>query len=111
MNKAIKKRWLKALRSDAYRQGTDALRFGNTYCCLGVLCDLHAKVMFTQWEYDEATGLFRYFSETIVLPRPVCEWAGLVEQNPRALKAGLTAHNDVRGRSFKHIARLIDTHL
>jgi hypothetical protein len=41
--KAFKKKWLKALRSGKYTQGTEALRSvskecGTTYCCLGVAC-------------------------------------------------------------------------
>lgn len=41
--KSFKKKWLKALRSGKYNQGTHALRTvtkecGTTYCCLGVAC-------------------------------------------------------------------------
>ena len=111
MNSRVKKQWLAALRSGTYGQGTAALRFENTFCCLGVLCDLHSKVAFVGWEYDEATGIHRYLGETMILPRPVCEWAGLDEQNPRALKAGLTAHNDVKLRSFVRLARIIERNL
>ena len=111
MKKTIKNRWLAALRSDKYRQGTEALRSGNTFCCLGVLCDLHAQATFVTWEYDEPTGRYSYLGETILLPLAVCEWAGIEAQNPLALSVFLTTHNDARGRSYKQIARLIDTHL
>ncbi len=42
MNEKVKKKWLKGLRSDKYKQGKNALktknRLGNEkYCCLGVL--------------------------------------------------------------------------
>lgn len=44
MNQEIKKRWVAALRSGDYKQGTGALRNAdNKFCCLGVLCDLHSK--------------------------------------------------------------------
>ena len=34
-------KWLKALRSGKYKQGTFALHRSNgTFCCLGVLCDI-----------------------------------------------------------------------
>ena len=111
MNKTIKRRWVSALRSGKYRQGTEALRSGNTFCCLGVLCDLHAKATFVSWEYDALTGMYSYLGETILLPRIVCEWAGIADQNPLALRVFLTTHNDVRARSYKQIARLVDTHL
>ena len=111
MNNTIKKRWVAALRSGKYRQGTEALRSGNTFCCLGVLCDLHAKVTFVSWDYDPVSGMYSYLGETFLLPRSVCEWAGIDVQNPLALRAFLTTHNDVHARSYKQIARLINTHL
>ena len=40
MNEEIKAKWLEALRSGRYKQGTYALRKGNEFCCLGVLCDI-----------------------------------------------------------------------
>lgn len=40
MNKALKKKWVDALRSGKYKQGKTALRVGNNFCCLGVLCDV-----------------------------------------------------------------------
>ena len=40
MDQELKQRWLEALRSGEYLQGTDRLRNGNTFCCLGVLCDI-----------------------------------------------------------------------
>jgi hypothetical protein len=111
MKKGIKARWIAALRNSRYRQGTQALRSGNSYCCLGVLCDLHAKAAFVSWEYDQDTGVYSYLGETVLLPRIVCEWAGLESENPLARKIFLTTHNDDKRRSHKQIARLIDTHL
>jgi hypothetical protein len=41
MKKAIKENWLAALRSGEYKKGKSYLRKkDNTYCCLGVLCDI-----------------------------------------------------------------------
>lgn len=40
MDKHLKKRWVTALRSGQYTQGTGCLRNGSKFCCLGVLCDL-----------------------------------------------------------------------
>lgn len=33
-------KWLDALRSGKYEQGRGGLRVNNTFCCLGVLCDV-----------------------------------------------------------------------
>lgn len=37
INKAIKKQWLAALRSDKFKQGSQQLLSEDGYCCLGVL--------------------------------------------------------------------------
>jgi hypothetical protein len=45
MQQELKEKWLKALRSGEYSQGTAALRTNIGYCCLGVLAD----VMGAKW--------------------------------------------------------------
>jgi hypothetical protein len=45
MRKSLKDRWLDALKSGEYEQGTGSLMFeddsyGSRYCCLGVLLDI-----------------------------------------------------------------------
>lgn len=67
MDKQIAKEWCKALRSKKYKQGGGTLHDpeDNTYCCLGVLCEL-AKKKGAIEDYD---GTF--------LPIVVQEWAGM----------------------------------
>lgn len=44
INPELKKKWLKALRSGEYQQGTNYLRTDqDEFCCLGVLCDIKDK--------------------------------------------------------------------
>ena len=38
MDKELKEKWVKALRSGAWKQARGRLRDGDAYCCLGVLC-------------------------------------------------------------------------
>jgi hypothetical protein len=51
MKKEIAKKWIKALRSGKYKQGTHFLKqYDNEnkppkYCCLGVLCELYNESM------------------------------------------------------------------
>lgn len=53
MNPEIKAKWLEALRSGNYKQGTGRLRKAdNSYCCLGVLCDVIDP---TKWMNTEDT--------------------------------------------------------
>lgn len=50
MNSDIKKLWIAALLSGEYTQGRKVLRGADdTYCCLGVLCDLHRKAVGGKW--------------------------------------------------------------
>lgn len=43
----IKSKWITALRSGEYKQGTRALynKSNNTFCCLGVLCHVNGATM------------------------------------------------------------------
>lgn len=45
MDEELKARWVEALRSGDYTQGRRALYnpTDNTYCCLGVLCDVMGR--------------------------------------------------------------------
>lgn len=115
MNKRIKKLWIKALMSGDYQQGVGSLRNDGEFCCLGVLCDLHAKRFKAGWERDEVErSEFRYAGESEILPYPVREWAGLKSNDPTVRRIDLKQHlstlND-RGVSFPEIAKLIEQHL
>lgn len=79
MKKAIAEKWVKALRSGKYKQGTGYLRTSqdnsNSFCCLGVLCNIHAQ------EHPELakkeTNPDVYMGETEFLPEKVMKWAGM----------------------------------
>lgn len=36
----LQKKWVEALRSGKYKQGSGYLRSGDRFCCLGVACDV-----------------------------------------------------------------------
>lgn len=40
MDAQLKAKWVAALRSGKYEQGRQRLRNGDSYCCLGVLCEV-----------------------------------------------------------------------
>lgn len=123
MNLEVEARWVAALRSGRYVQGTDSLHAVDatgraTFCCLGVLCEL-------AWEDDVVTrfvnehGLVAYgeVGETAVLPEEVADWAGLSDADP--LVSGYTLsgwndgvqHHDLEPVDFDRIADLIEEHL
>jgi hypothetical protein len=40
MDKKLKAKWIGALRSGDFEQGRQRLKCGDSYCCLGVLCEV-----------------------------------------------------------------------
>lgn len=86
MKESIAKQWIEALRSGKYRQAKGALRDNDLlvndrkypvtgFCCLGVLCNLHAiehpKLAAKQTDPDA------YLDHHSVLPKEVMKWAGM----------------------------------
>lgn len=95
MNPEIKQRWLTALRSGEYKQGFSRLCLKNsdnedTYCCLGVLCELAVQDGVVSKTYKRETSEYEYkgsrpsrtLSELSVLPYEVVEWGSLPAPNP-----------------------------
>lgn len=121
MNPEIKKKWVEALRSNQYKQGGGALRRDNTYCCLGVLCDLHAKDTGNRFvDGGEFGRAFSYCGTVGCLPAPVMAWADLDSSLPRVNHEGrtksLTELNDGLGYDltpmpFSDLATLIEEQL
>lgn len=122
MNPIVKQQWVEALRGGDYIQGRDGLRRGNnTYCCLGVLCNLYQLSTGNgAWTLDSisdvTTGYYRFYRDATYLPECVAEWSGLILNDPRLPNGVLTpdgylsAANDL-GHSFKEIAAAIEEHL
>jgi hypothetical protein len=127
MNPEVKAKWLAALRSGEYAQAKARLKTNSGYCCLGVLCDLHAKE--TEGHWGNAGGDPVYLGDLFDLPETVQKWAGVNDAEPRIDVAHITAAlpnvvnsrddrgfltvaqlND-RGVSFALIADLIEAHL
>lgn len=140
LRKSVKTKWLKALRSGEYKQARSTLRKdtyddnGHSYCCLGVLCDIHRKTQKKakfKWNDDFNT----YLGENGLLPEPVSRWAfGLKGKITKAKLAQLgyldesscllgmadpkmpngktlVELNDRAKLSFKQIANVIEKHL
>lgn len=116
MNPEVKEKWVAALRSDEYDQGKNLLRFEGKFCCLGVLCDLHAKETGTEWDIVEDVRE-TYLEMNGYLPPEVVRWAELDTNNPRVkvvreelVEKDLAYLNDV-GYSFYQISDLIEVQL
>jgi len=92
-----KARWLEALRSGKYKQGKQRLRKGDSFCCLGVLCDITDS---SGWSGDE------YLGHTGLAPIDVLRGCGV----PFCAAEQLATLND-SGRSFEEIADYIEKKL
>lgn len=109
MNAQIKARWIEALRSGNYQQGKGHLRTGDAYCCLGVLCDLHARETGQRWVMviRARDGMPSYLGARNHLPAAVMAWADLKSGDPTIRSKCLSDHNDLP-INFDEIATMID---
>jgi hypothetical protein len=99
MNPEIKKKWVDALRSGKYKQGRDGLhdRLNNTFCCLGVLCDVEglesvhdpesrwARYIFDNHDDRKSSVVTlhnSYRDKIHIMPSEVCK---LVDMNDRGV--------------------------
>lgn len=112
MHKDIALKWADALLSGDYSQGSNFLRGqNNDFCCLGVLCNLHAQSHpeIAEKEVDPS----RYLGALHYLPEQVEFWADMKSNkgsssiyiNGRSYSS-LADAND-RGVSFRDIANWI----
>jgi hypothetical protein len=125
MNPEIKAKWVAALRSGQYMQIKGKLTDGKGFCCLGVLCDIHAHETGGTWETLGFTNAIEYGGEQGGLPFVVQRWAGLDSRNPNIKQPNsiynksLAEYNDGTSRggqydrpcSFTEIAQIIERYL
>ena len=95
MNKKIKTKWVKALRSGQYDQTQGYLceisKKGDSFCCLGVLCDIYARedkdrpgfvlpIEEDDWKEGESADEYAtYLGSDTSLTQEVLDWAGIDE--------------------------------
>ena len=96
MTPEFKALWIETLRSGIYKQCKGALRNGDTFCCLGVACDLIDK---DGWE-DGPFGMGWNGYESDDLP--------FILSDESHILVGL---NDTAGLSFEEIADYIEHNL
>ena len=124
------KKWVKALRSGKFKQGTGTLKQFNSkgvaqHCCLGVLCELYNQEMKknkkkmlseTTWSNDSdfSHGYCKLGGKKEDLPKDVMKWAGIgnsmgafTTDNPIYDQYNLADLNDI-GKKFKTIANIIE---
>jgi hypothetical protein len=126
MNKTVMKKWVKALRTGKYKQGTSFLKLTDNrsnktyYCCLGVLCELYneeskknkKKMLSEKTRIDVYGHVHSFNNQKKILPNKVMNWSGLLDgagdfNEPCCSFNSLVAMND-EGCSFKKIAKTIE---
>jgi len=129
MKKEIAELWADALESGDYPQGTCALNRDDSFCCLGVLCDIYKqKTRRGKWvplyvytgEREGNVKGFQTPSGTHLehVPPEVTKWAKLFSSqgefvHPPRLRVSktfavsLARLNDLENRSFNQIAKII----
>ena len=114
MDKELKQAWVTALRSGEYKQGYGGFKSNNeTYCCLGVLCDVLAKQDKGYWDSHH---LIDYYIPFIYTEdnNQTCNTAKLRESTmysiefPLNIQSILMDMNDRERASFQRIADFID---
>lgn len=127
MKKEIADEWVAALRSGKYKQAKSMLSTagGESFCCLGVLCDLHQQTSeHGEWldnQFNDAGDECRHYeifdrmggvceSDYGTLPQRVVDWAGVKDGDPVVNVKGvvsLSEWND-KGGTFEQIADYIE---
>lgn len=123
MNQELKDKWITALQSGEYEQANQELRNGDSYCCLGVLCDV---VDSSAWyvsggsDWNGAEGDLAMFEAGQVGDQPenaeiVAAFADLFKPDVTTeyenLHNKLISMNDADGADFTAIAEYIKEHL
>jgi hypothetical protein len=110
MNPEVKAKWIEALRSGKYEQAVGALRQGDGYCCLGVLCDISGL---GEWRTGEDGDTYYAVADQSPITYPsqaILEWSGLNNGNPLTPRGHIANLND-GGVAFADIADVIEAHL
>jgi len=118
MKSSLARRWAAALESGEYQQTDGRLRNGGNFCCLGVLCNLHAQdhPEIAQDEDDPDS----YLGADTDLPTLVKDWAGMactggafsdaITDSEGNYRHSLIELNDEAGYTFPEIAKVIRKH-
>lgn len=94
-------RWLTALRSGKYSQAREALKKGDSFCCLGVLCDVANPTAWVE-DYWESGDMQSEGNDRP--PIELIEQVGLRDGDMEVL----IELNDGDREDFAHIADIIE---
>lgn len=98
--------WVEALRSGKWRQAKGVLKNGDSFCCLGVACEISGL---GEWKVPEEEDREKYLGAATVLPEEVMDFFSFKDEfgSHENLDSSLTRDND-SGKSFSEIADIIE---
>ncbi|MDZ8105088.1 MAG: hypothetical protein RM338_05610 [Nostoc sp. DedQUE12a] len=116
MNKQLIEKWIDALRSGEYKQARCQLRDGDTFCALGVACDISGMMNWEEYFVNDSSEM---------MPLDVAAQYGFIAINERlkeslgipksyycpSFQSAVTSLNDEFHLDFDEIADLIEQHL
>ena len=103
---ANRKKWIEALRSGEYEQGTGHLNVGRSFCCLGVACEVASKHS-VEVVLDES---LRIKGDDLNAQLEVQYWLGLSgAAGEYGDQSCLVEDNDNAVKSFSEIADIIES--
>lgn len=105
MNKGNILKWVEALESNRFQQGTHYLNAYGKLCCLGVACEvaIESGVDLNKW----GTYVITYDGLDSTLPDRVQKWLGVDFANPYIGEFTAVTLNDKEAFDFKEIAKAI----
>lgn len=101
------KKWVEALRSGKYKQGTINLCRNNKYCCLGVLCEIAIENGLDISRVDN-NGNIAFDGDFGGITKKVQEWIGIPSSLGIYSGRALSSDND-QGKTFQEIADIIES--
>jgi hypothetical protein len=111
MDAQLKAKWVEALRSGDYQQTTGTLRDGDSFCCLGVLCDISGA---GRWEPVERASARPHLHQYVIGENYNQQYLPAALKAPNGLSDNivdpLMDMND-SGNTFKQIADYIEKNL
>lgn len=109
--------WVDTLRAGIYKQGKGYLKVEDTYCCLGVACELAIKdgipVNVKTGTNSNGNNITYFCGEKFYLPEVVRNWLGLKDKtgnwtHGQNVDANVAHMNDEERKSFTEIATFVE---
>ena len=101
----VMKEWVGNLRSGEYQQGQGFLHHSDSYCCLGVLCDMSVKDTEYEWKsgFIGPDSKVKHFEEHYVCPPDK-----MLDELNISMKANKLMKMNDSGKTFSEIADYIE---